>query len=90
MAKAPDSRLSHRSWPHLVCYGALLAAAGLVFVLLFGNAGWALWDLRALEQVWPRLFPIRLPLQDIEGSASGPTSAVVTTAGYMASLPVRP
>src|SRR5260370_30168501 len=21
------------------------------------------WDLRALEQVWPRLFPIRLPLQ---------------------------
>jgi MFS family permease len=47
----------------LVCYGALLAAAGLVFVLLFGNAGWAWWGLRALEQVWPRLFPIRLPLQ---------------------------
>src|ERR1700730_2698396 len=27
---------------HLVCYGALLAAAGLVFVLLVGHAGWAL------------------------------------------------
>ena len=48
---------------HLVCYGALLAAAGLVFVLLFGKAGWALVDLPALEQVWPRLFPIRLPQQ---------------------------
>ena len=40
----PDRRLSHwEAWTRPpLCYGALLAAAGLVFVSLFGNAGWAL------------------------------------------------
>jgi hypothetical protein len=34
----------------LVCYGALLAAAGLVFVLLFGDADrWAFVRLRAVN-----------------------------------------
>jgi MFS family permease len=67
----------------LVCYGALLAAAGLAFVLLFGNAGWALVGFTCagagLATIIPNAFAAA---GNIEGSAPGPSLAVVTTAGY--------
>src|ERR1700688_1918892 len=72
---------------HLVCYGALLAAAGLVFVLLFGNAGWALVGFTCagagLATIIPNTFAAA---GNIEGSAPGPSLAVVTTAGYVGFL----
>src|SRR5713226_1517516 len=72
---------------HLVCYGALLAAAGLVFVLLFGNAGWALVGFTCagagLATIIPNAFAAA---GNIEGSAPGPSLAVVTTAGYVGFL----
>jgi len=56
----PDRRLSHRKLGrgHLVCYGALLAAARACLRLVVRQCGWAVGGLRALERVWPRLFPI--------------------------------
>jgi len=72
---------------HLVCYGALLAAAGLVLVLLFGNAGWALVGFTCagagLATIIPNTFAAA---GNIEGSAPGPSLAVVTTAGYVGFL----
>src|SRR6202451_361518 len=72
---------------HLVCYGALLAAAGLAFVLLFGNAGWALVGFTCagagLATIIPNTFAAA---GNIEGSAPGPSLAVVTTAGYVGFL----
>src|ERR1700745_3902509 len=63
---------------HLVCYGALLAAAGLIFVLLFGNAGWALVGFTCagagLATIIPNTF---CAAGNIEGSAPGPSLAVV-------------
>jgi MFS family permease len=71
----------------LVCYGALLAAAGLAFVLLFGNAGWALVGFACagagLATIIPNTFAAA---GNIEGSAPGPSLAVVTTAGYVGFL----
>jgi len=72
---------------HLVCYEAFLAAAGLVFVLLFGNAGWALVGFTCagagLATIIPNTFAAA---GNIEGSAPGPSLAVVTTAGYVGFL----
>src|SRR3984957_15902806 len=72
---------------HLVCYGALLAAAGLVFVLLFGNAGWALVGFACagagLATIISNTFAAA---GNIEGSAPGPSLGVVTTAGYVGFL----
>jgi MFS family permease len=72
---------------HLVCYGALLAAAGLVFALLFGNAGSALVGFTCagagLATIIPNTFAAA---GNIEGSAPGPSLAVVTTAGYVGFL----
>jgi MFS family permease len=72
---------------HLVCYGALLAAAGLVFVLLFGNATWALVGFSCagagLATIIPNTFAAT---GNIEDSAPGPSLAVVTTAGYIGFL----
>jgi MFS family permease len=71
----------------LVCYGALLAAAGLVFVLLFDNAAWALVGFSCagagLATIIPNTFAAT---GNIEGSAPGPSLAVVTTAGYVGFL----
>src|SRR5260370_5841685 len=72
---------------HLVCYGALLAAAGLVFVLLFGNAGWALLGFTCagagLATIIPNTFAAAGNIQD---SAPGPSLAVVTTARHVGFL----
>jgi len=72
---------------HLVCYGALLAAAGLVFALLFANAGWVLVGFTCagagLATIIPNTFAAA---GNIEGSAPGPSLAVVTTAGYVGFL----
>ena len=72
---------------HLVCYGALLAAAGLVCVVLFGNAGAALLGFACagagLATIIPNTFAAA---GNIEGSAPGPSLAVVTTAGYVGFL----
>jgi MFS family permease len=72
---------------HLVCYGALLAAVGLVFVLLFGNAAWALVGFSCagagLATIIPNTFAAT---GNIEGSVPGPSLAVVTTAGYIGFL----
>ena len=72
---------------HLVCYGALLAAAGLVFALLFGNAAWALVGFTCagagLATIIPNTFAAT---GNIKGSAPGPSLAVVTTAGYIGFL----
>jgi predicted MFS family arabinose efflux permease len=72
---------------NLVCYGALLAAAGLAFVLLFGSAGWALVGFTCtgagLATIIPNAFAAA---GNIEGSAPGPSLAVVTTAGYVGFL----
>jgi len=61
------------------------AAAGLVFVLLFGNAGWALLGFTCagagLATIIPNTFAAA---GNIEGSAPGPSLAVVTTAGLLA------
>jgi MFS family permease len=71
----------------LVCYGALLAAAGLVFVLWFGNAGWALVGFACagagLATIIPNTFAAA---GNLESSAPGPSLAVVTTAGYVGFL----
>src|ERR1700722_69735 len=68
---------------HLVCYGALLAAAGLAFVVVFGNAASALVGFTCagagLATIIPNTFAAA---GNIEGSAPGPSLAVVTTAGY--------
>jgi MFS family permease len=76
---------------HLVCYGALLAAAGLVFVLLFGSAGWALVGFTCtgagLATIIPNTFAAA---GNIEGSAPGPSLAVVTTAGHVGFLASAP
>jgi len=72
--------------------GALLAAAGLVFVLLFGNAGWALVGFTCagagLATIIPNTFAAA---GNIEGSAPGPSLAG-SHDGWLcwASLPVRP
>jgi len=64
-----------------------LAAAGLSSVLLFGNAGWALVDLRALERVWATIIPNTFAAAgNIEAVQPGPSLAVVTTAGYVGFL----
>ena len=72
---------------HLVCYGALLAAAGLVLVLLFGNVGSALVGFTCagagLATIIPNTFAAA---GNIEGSAPGHSLAVVTTAGYVGFL----
>jgi MFS family permease len=72
---------------HLVCYGALLAAAGLAFVLVFGNAGWALVGFACagagLATIIPNTFAAA---GNIAGSAPGPSLAVVTMAGYVGFL----
>jgi MFS family permease len=72
---------------HLVSYGALLAAAGLVFALFFGNAGSALVGFACagagLATIIPNTFAAA---GNIEGSAPGPSLAVVTTAGYVGFL----
>jgi MFS family permease len=72
---------------HLVRYGALFAASGLVFVLLFGNAGSALVGFACagagLATIIPNTFAAA---GNIEGSAPGPSLAVVTTAGYVGFL----
>jgi MFS family permease len=72
---------------HLVCYGALLAAAGLVFVLLFANVTWALVGFSCagagLATIIPNTFAAT---GNIEDSAPGPSLAVVTTAGYIGFL----
>jgi MFS family permease len=71
----------------LVFYGALLAAAGLACVLVFGNAGWALVGFTCagagLATIIPNTFAAA---GNIEGSAPGPSLAVVTTAGYVGFL----
>jgi MFS family permease len=68
---------------HLVCYGALLAAAGLAFVVVFGNAASALVGFTCagagLATIIPNTFAAA---GNIEGTAPGPSLAVVTTAGY--------
>ena len=72
---------------HLVFYGALLAAAGLAFLLLFGSAGAALLGFTCagagLATIIPNTFAAA---GNIEGSAPGPSLAVVTTAGYVGFL----
>jgi MFS family permease len=68
---------------HLVCYGALLAAAGLAFVLLFGNAAAALVGFTCAGAGLATIIPNTFAASgNIEGSAPGPSLAVVTTAGY--------
>src|SRR6202000_812344 len=71
----------------LVFYGSLLAAAGLACVLVFGNAGWALVGFTCagagLATIIPNTFAAA---GNIEGSAPGPSLAVVTTAGYVGFL----
>jgi len=61
---------------HLVCYGALLAAAGLSFVLLFGNAVARWWEFTCagagLATIIPNTFAAA---GNIEGSAPGPSLA---------------
>jgi MFS family permease len=68
---------------HLVCYGALLAAAGLACVVVFGNAASALVGFTCagagLATIIPNTFAAA---GNIEGTAPGPSLAVVTTAGY--------
>jgi MFS family permease len=68
---------------HLVCYGALLAAAGIACVLVFGSAASALIGFTCagagLATIIPNTFAAA---GNIEGSAPGPSLAVVTTAGY--------
>ncbi|MGA2814615.1 MAG: MFS transporter [Candidatus Acidiferrum sp.] len=72
---------------HLVCYGALLAAVGLVFVLLFGNAAWALVGFACagagLATIIPNTFAAA---GNLGGRAPGPSLAVVTMAGYIGFL----
>jgi MFS family permease len=68
---------------HLVCYGALLAAAGIAGVLVFGSAASALVGFTCagagLATIIPNTFAAT---GNLEGSAPGPSLAVVTTAGY--------
>jgi MFS family permease len=72
---------------HLVGYGAVLAAAGLGVALVFGSAGWALVGFTCagagLATIIPNTFAAA---GNIEGSAPGPSLAVVTTAGYVGFL----
>src|ERR1700723_717863 len=72
---------------HLVCYGALLAAAGLAFVIVFGNAGSALVGFTCVGAGLATIIPNTFAAAgNIEGSAPGPSLAVVTTAGYVGFL----
>jgi len=71
---------------HLVCYGALLAAAGLAFVLLFGNAVGRWWDYVRWSRSGHDIPNTFAAAGNIKGSAPGPSLAVVTEAGYFGFL----
>jgi MFS family permease len=71
----------------LAYYGALLAAAGLAVALLLGTATWALVGFTCagagLATIIPNTFAAG---GNIEGSAPGPSLAVITMAGYLGFL----
>lgn len=72
---------------HLVRYGTLLTAAGISVSLLYGNAWCALAGFACagagLATIIPNTFAAG---GNIEGSAPGPSLAVITTAGYLGFL----
>jgi len=57
---------------HLVCLGALWPRQG--FLVFCSAMPLGVLDLRALEQVWPRLFPIRCRCRNIEAVHPVPAS----------------
>ena len=72
---------------HVVRYGALLAAAGLIVALLYRNASGALMGFTCVGAGLATIIPSTFAAGgNIEGTAPGPSLAVIAAAGYLGFL----